>query len=146
MGRRIVNIALLGAGEMGRYHADTIGRLRDAQLVAVVDPVAANARQAATYSDNPLVADAALKNRLPAIGLTLLFARDGLLIAYGPVQIDMYRRAATLIARILDGSRPADLPIERPVHFALLINLKTAKTLGLTIPQSLLVRADEVIQ
>jgi putative ABC transport system substrate-binding protein len=52
-----------------------------------------------------------LKNRLPAIGLTSPFARDGLLIAYGPVQLDMYRSAATLIAKILDGSRPADLPI-----------------------------------
>ena len=99
-----------------------------------------------TTKNRPLVADAALKNRLPAIGLTSLFARDGLLIAYGPVQMDMYRSAATLIARILDGSRPADLPIERAVHFALVINLKTAKALGIVIPQSLLLRADEVIQ
>lgn len=83
---------------------------------------------------------------MPAIGLTSLFARDGLLIAYGPVQLDMYRSAATLIAKILDGARPADLPIERPVHFALVINLKTGKALGLTVPQSVLLRADDVIQ
>jgi putative ABC transport system substrate-binding protein len=58
----------------------------------------------------------------------------------------MYRIAANMVAKILDGARPADLPIERPVRFALAINLKAAKSLGLTIPQSLLLRADEVIQ
>ena len=97
------------------------------------------------FLKGPIVADAALRNHLPAIGLTSFFARDGLLVAYGPVQLDMYRSAATLIAKILDGARP-DVPIERPVHFALVINLKTAKALGLTIPQSLLLPADEVIQ
>jgi putative tryptophan/tyrosine transport system substrate-binding protein len=96
--------------------------------------------------DRPLVAAAALKSRLPAVGLTSTFARDGLLIAYGPVQLDMYRSAATMVAKILDGARPADLPIERPVRFELVINAKTAKALALTIPQSLLQRADEVIQ
>ncbi len=99
-----------------------------------------------TRRNRPLVADAALKMRLPAIGLTRLFARDGLLIAYGPVQLDMYRTAAKLVAKILDGTPPAGLPIERPVRYALVINLKSAKVLGLTIPQSLLLRADEVIQ
>jgi putative tryptophan/tyrosine transport system substrate-binding protein len=87
-----------------------------------------------------------LKSRLPAVGLTSTFACDGLLIAYGPLQLDMYRSAATLVAKILDGARPADLPIERPVRFEFVINLKTAKALGLTIPQSVLARADEVIQ
>ena len=67
----------------------------------------------------------------------LNFARDGLLITYGPVQADMYRSAATLVAKILEGARPADLPIERPARFELVINLRTAKALGLTIPQSL---------
>ncbi len=94
----------------------------------------------------PLVANAALKSHLPAIGLTANFAKDGLLIAYGPVQRDMYRIAATLVAKILDGARPADLPIERPVRFELAINVKTAKALGLTIPKEMLLRADEVIQ
>ena len=92
--------------------------------------------------NRPFVADAALKNRLPAIGLTSPFARDGLLMAYGPVQQDMYRSAATLVAKILDGARPADLPIQRPVTFSLWINEKTAKELGLTIPQSLRVQAE----
>jgi len=99
-----------------------------------------------TRRNRPLVAEAALKRRLPAISLTILFARDGLLITYGPVQIDMFGSAANLVAKILDGASPAGLPIERPVRYALVINLKTAKALGLTIPQSLLLRADEVIQ
>jgi putative ABC transport system substrate-binding protein len=92
------------------------------------------------------VAEAALKSRLPAIGLLSSFAKDGLLIAYGPVQRDLLRTAATLVAKILDGARPADLPIERPVRFSLVLNQKTANALGIKIPQLLLLRADEVIQ
>jgi ABC-type uncharacterized transport system substrate-binding protein len=88
----------------------------------------------------PLAA-ATLKTRLPAIGLTSTFARDGLLIAYGPVQLDMYRSAASLVAKILDGARPGDLPIERPVRYDLVINAKTANALDLAIPQSLRVQA-----
>jgi len=87
-----------------------------------------------------------LERRLPAIGLTILFARAGLPIAYGPVQMDMYRNAAALVAKILDGTPPAGLPIERPLRYELVINLKAAQALGLTVPQSLLQRADEVIQ
>jgi putative ABC transport system substrate-binding protein len=96
--------------------------------------------------NRPLIVDAALKRRLPAVALLSSFARGGLLITYGPVQKDMLRSAATLVAKILGGAAPADLPIERPVRYELVINLKTAKALGLTIPQSLLSRADEVIQ
>jgi putative ABC transport system substrate-binding protein len=92
-----------------------------------------------------LVADAALKWRLPSIGM-LNFARDGLLITYGPVQRDMLRSAANLVAKILDGAPPAVLPIERPVRYELVINLKTARALSLTIPPSLRSRVDEVIQ
>ena len=98
--------------------------------------------QIITQRNRPLVADAALKARLPAIGLTSLFARVGLLVAYGPVQMDMYRSAATLIAKILDGASPAGIPIERPVRFELVINRNTAKALGITIPQSLQVQAE----
>jgi putative ABC transport system substrate-binding protein len=92
------------------------------------------------------VADAALQRHLPAITLLSSWARDGLLITYGPVQRDMLRSAATLIAKILEGTPPAGLPIERPVRYELVINLNTAKALGLTIPQSFVSRADEVIQ
>ena len=92
------------------------------------------------------VAEATLKSRLPAIGLLSSFAKDGLLIAYGPVQRDLFRAAATLVAKILDGARPGDLPIERPVRFSLVLNQKTANALGIKIPQLLLLRADQVIQ
>jgi putative ABC transport system substrate-binding protein len=95
-----------------------------------------------TERNRALIANAALKRRLPAISLLSSFPRDGLLMAYGPVQKDMLRSVADLVAKVLAGTRPADLPIQRPVSFALVINQKTAKELGLTIPQSLRVQAE----
>jgi putative ABC transport system substrate-binding protein len=74
------------------------------------------------------------------------YAQAGLLMSYGPNLPDLYRRAASYVAKILGGAKPADLPVEQPTKFDLVISLKTAKALGLTIPQSLLLRADEVIQ
>src|SRR5204863_9837368 len=92
------------------------------------------------------ISDLAIKNRLPAIFNLREFADSGGLVAYGPNRTDEFRRAATYVDKILKGAKPADLPVEQPTKFDLVINLKTAKALGLTIPQSLLLRADEVIQ
>ena len=88
----------------------------------------------------------ALQYRLPAISVFPQFAAAGGLMGYGPNLSDLFRRAANYVDRVLNGARPADLPIQRPAVFGLAINLKTAKVLGLTIPQSVLARADEVIQ
>jgi putative tryptophan/tyrosine transport system substrate-binding protein len=92
------------------------------------------------------IADFALKSRLPAIGHLRPSAEAGLLISYGPDVVDLFRRAATYADKILKGAKPGDLPVERPSKFELVINLKTAKALGLTIPPMLLFQADELIQ
>jgi putative ABC transport system substrate-binding protein len=98
------------------------------------------------YLRRQQIADLALKHRLPAIQLLKEYAEAGLLMTNGPSLPDIPRRAASYVAKILRGAKPADLPVEQPTKFELVINLKTAKALGLTIPQSLLLRADEVIQ
>jgi putative ABC transport system substrate-binding protein len=97
-------------------------------------------------SERRRLVDLAAENRLPTVYPWRDFVDAGGLMAYGPNLADLYRRAATYVDKILKGAKPADLPIEQPSKFELVINLKTAKALGLTIPQSLLLRADEVIQ
>ena len=92
------------------------------------------------------LADLAANNRLPAMYPFREYVEAGGLMFYGPSLSDLFRRAATLVDKILKGAKPADLPVEQPTRFELIINLKTAKTLGLAIPQSVLIRADEVIQ
>ena len=89
---------------------------------------------------------AASRTNVPAVYWQSVFARDGGLLSYGPDFVDIIRRAASYVDRILRGAKPAELPVQLPTKFELAVNLKTAKALGLTVPQSILLRADEVIE
>ena len=92
------------------------------------------------------LAELAIQQRLPTIGVLPTFVEAGGLMSYGPNVDHLFKQATSYIDRILKGARPSDLPIERPTHFYTAVNLKTAKALGLTIPPSLLLRADLVVQ
>jgi putative tryptophan/tyrosine transport system substrate-binding protein len=89
---------------------------------------------------------AAARNNVPAVYFLSTFARDGGLLSYGIDQVDSWRRVASYVDRILRGAKPGDLPVQFPTKFEMIVNLKTAKSLGLTVPQSILLRADEVIE
>ena len=99
-----------------------------------------------TQSNSKIIVELAAKHRLPVIYQSREFVIDGGLISYGVNYPDLYRRAADYVDKIFKGAKPGDLPMGRPTKFDLVINLKTAKTLGITIPQSVLLRADELIQ
>ncbi|HET9045515.1 MAG TPA: ABC transporter substrate binding protein, partial [Casimicrobiaceae bacterium] len=92
------------------------------------------------------IAELALKGRLPTMGAYREMVEAGTMMSYGIRMTDFIGRAAVYVDRILKGARPADLPVEQPTRFELVVNLKTAKAIGLTIPQGLLQRADELIQ
>jgi putative ABC transport system substrate-binding protein len=92
------------------------------------------------------IADAALMHRLPAIITVKHFTQAGLLMSYGPDLDDEFRRAATYVDKILNGAAPGDLPVEQPTSFEFVINLKTAKALGVSIPAALVATANEVIE
>ena len=89
---------------------------------------------------------AAARNNTPAVYPNSPYARDGGLLSYGTDRVDTFRRVATYVDRILRGAKPGDLPVQFPVKYEMAVNLKTAKALGLTVPQSILLRADEVIE
>ena len=110
------------------------------------DGVFVHASALTTRSNPVLLAELALKYRLPTIFGSRENVVTGGLMSYTPDHIDLTRRAATYIDKILKGAKPADLPVEQASKYQLVINLKTAKTLGLTIPESFLLRADEVIE
>jgi len=99
-----------------------------------------------TYAHARRIVELAAKSQLPAVYPYREFVEAGGLMAYGTNAPDMFRRAATYVDKILKGAKPADLPVEQPTQFELVVNLKTAKALGLTIPQSVLLRADDLIQ
>jgi putative ABC transport system substrate-binding protein len=90
--------------------------------------------------------DFAMRHRLPSMFFSKDFVDNGGLMSYGPSFPDSYRRAATYVDKILKGAKPGDLPVEQPQKFEFIINLKTAKQIGVTIPQSVLYRADKVIR
>jgi putative ABC transport system substrate-binding protein len=120
----------------GAFASMSAGRVDG--LVVVVDPL--------TVRYRGRIAELAAKNRLPSMYGFREFADAGGLMTYGANVADLCRRAAAYVDKILKGAKPADLPVEQPTTFEFVINMKTAKTLGLTIPQSILVRADEIIQ
>ena len=98
------------------------------------------------FSQRDLIAELAASYRIPAVYPESEFVRAGGLMAYGPSLSDLFQRSASYVDKILKGARPPDLPIEQPTKFELVFNLKSAKSLGLTIPESFLIRADEVIE
>jgi putative ABC transport system substrate-binding protein len=117
---------------------DAIGEARLGGLLVIADPTLGNHRTQ--------IAELAIKHRIPTSGTHRGWAEGSVLMSYGSDFIDMFRRGATLVDKILKGARPADLPVEQPTTFELVINLKTARALGLAIPASLLARADQVLE
>ena len=103
-------------------------------------------RLSEVISQRKLIINLATRYRLPAIYPLRIFADDGGLIAYGPDTVDQFRLAASYVDRIVKGEKPGDLPVQAPTKFELVVNLKAAKAIGLTVPPSLLARTDEVIE
>src|SRR3989442_9237986 len=131
------SVGVAGLHDFRRVFA-AVGKNLTDELVTFSDPLTvANRRQIVEY---------ATQQRLPMISELRQFAEAGALMSYGASLADLFRRAAGHVDKILKGAKPGDLPVEQPTKFELVINLKTAKALGLTIPQSLLARADHVIE
>ena len=135
-----INVQPLAVREPADFDAAfaAMTRERPDALMVVTD--------ALTNSNQGRVTEFAAKNDLPAVYESGAVVRNGGLISYGPKANDMWRSVALYVDRIVKGARPADLPVEQPNEFELVINMKTAKALGIAIPPSLFMRADEVIQ
>ena len=125
------------AGEIERAVA-TFARASNGGLIVTTSPL--------TAAHRDLIVRLAAQHKLPAVYFNRLFVTDGGLISYGPDFVNQFRRAAGYVDRILKGEKPADLPVQAPTKYELVINLKTAKAMGLTIPPAVLARADEVIE
>jgi putative ABC transport system substrate-binding protein len=137
LGVQLHSLEVRSSNEFDKAFEDAT-RARAGAIFIMPDPVnAANLKR---------IAGLAATSRLPSIFHLTEFADAGGLAAYGPDRADMFRRAATFVDKILKGAKPADLPIEQPTKFELVVNLKTAKAIGITIPQSVLFRADRVIE
>jgi len=117
---------------------ETMRRERTDALVLVADPL--------LFSERPLITQLAARHRVPAVYETRLFPEAGGLLSYGPLPHERFQRMAVYVDRVLRGARPGDLPVERPITFELVLNLRAARALGLTMPPSLLQRADQVIE
>ena len=137
LGVEVSPINVRDAGEIGRAIA-AFARNGNGGLIV------ASSAQAVTHRE--LIVTLAARHKLPAVYTRRVFVTDGGLIAYGPDVIDLWQRAAAYVDRILKGEKPSDLPVQAPTKYELAINLKTAKALGITMPQSLLSTADEVIE
>ncbi len=139
---RSLGVALQPVGVRGPDELDgafaTITRKGAGALLVTAD--------ALFFQHRTRLAQLAAKSRLPAMYAITEHAEAGGLMAYSPNFVDLLRRAATYVDKILKGAKAADLPVEQPTRFELVLNLKTAKALGLTIPRSILIRADQVIQ
>ncbi len=137
LGVRLQFVEARGPGDLDRAFSE-MTRARAGALTVLTSVM--------LFSEQRRLVDLAAKNRLPAVYPQREFVDAGGLMAYGANLADLFRRAATYVDKILKGSKPGDLPVEQPTKFELIINLKTAKALGLTIPPSVLGRADEIIQ
>jgi putative ABC transport system substrate-binding protein len=113
-------------------------RERARAVIVIADPM--------LYSERRRIGDLALKHHLPSIHGVAEYVEAGGLLSYGPSYSGLFRRAAVYLDKILKGAKPAELPIEQPTQISMLINLKTARALGVTIPPSLLMRAERVIE
>ena len=136
-----LGVTLVLAEFTPHQYTDAFTRINRARAEALFVSLTAPA-----YADRALIVDFATRARLPSAFWFREAVELGGLMSYGVNLADNHRRAAGYVDRILKGAKPADLPVEQPTKFELVINIKTAKALGLTIPQSLLLRADEVIQ
>jgi putative ABC transport system substrate-binding protein len=137
VGLRTYAVAVRRPADFENVFAAVAGQAADAVLVGA---------STMTFAHRGRIADLAIRHRLPAMCLPSFSVEAGCLLSYDAKFSDLYRRAAIYVGKLLKGAKPADLPIEQPTTFELAINLRTAKTLGLTIPPSLLARADQVIE